>query len=222
MGDTKTEILLATRTALTEHGYGDLTTQKVADELGKSHSLIHYHFETKTDLLVAFVDFYRERVSAILSTFEDWDPGRRLGAILAFLAGNADDPDVRALNLAIYQMEADAYHRPELREALAAYDEMLVGFVEDTVVQGVETGGFADVDPAATARLIVSAIDGALLQQYTLDTDAVETVGFEALPTFVFEELYREPVPDLESLAAELDLEELARRYEEAGGETDG
>lgn len=220
MGDTKREILAATRAALTEHGYGDLTTQKVADELGKSHSLIHYHFETKTDLLVAFVDDYRERVRALLSTFDEWDPGRRLGAVVAFLGGNADDPEVRALNLAVYQMEADAYHRPELRAALSAYDEMLSGYVEDTIAEGIETGAFDAVDPATTARLFVSALDGALLQQYTLDTDAVETVAFEALPEFVFSDLYRESPPDLRALAAELDMEELARRIE--GGETDG
>jgi len=46
----------ATYRALREHGYADLTIQQIADEFEKSKSLIYYHYDTRTELLVAFID----------------------------------------------------------------------------------------------------------------------------------------------------------------------
>jgi AcrR family transcriptional regulator len=102
MTDTRREILEATQRSLIKHGYSALSTEKVADELGRSQSLVHYHYETKDDLLAAFVEFYSERLRGMLSTIEDRAPGERLAAFVALMAGNAAVPEVRSLNLAMY------------------------------------------------------------------------------------------------------------------------
>jgi AcrR family transcriptional regulator len=212
MVDTEVEILQATRRALVDHGYHGLTTQKVADELGRSHSLVHYHFDTKADLLVAFVEFHAEQFEHLLGTIEDHGPGERLARFLALLAGNAEVPQVRSLNLALYELQATAHDDPALGAAFAAYHELLLEFVAGTIEEGVESGTFADDDPRRTAELLVSAVDGAFLQQYTLDVDTVERVAFDGLVTYVLEDLYLDEVPDLDPLADELDATELSDR----------
>ena len=52
--DAQEEIMSATYEALCEHGYAALTVERIASELGKSTAAIHYHYETKDELLVAF------------------------------------------------------------------------------------------------------------------------------------------------------------------------
>jgi AcrR family transcriptional regulator len=215
MADTKLEILEATQRALIEHGYSDLSTEKVADELGRSQSLVHYHYETKDDLLAAFVEFYSERFRGMLSTIEDRAPEERLAAFVALMAGNAAVPEVRSLNLAMYELQADAVRKPVVQEALTGYHETLTDFLVETIEEGISAGVFTDENPRRTADLLLSALDGALLQQYTLDVEAVERVAFDGLTEYVLATLYVGDVPDMRALAAEFDPEELSRRAEQ-------
>jgi len=55
--DPNEEIMRATYRALQEHGYADLTIKRIAEEYGKSTAAIHYHYDTKDDLLAAFLDY---------------------------------------------------------------------------------------------------------------------------------------------------------------------
>ncbi|PSQ42055.1 TetR family transcriptional regulator, partial [Halobacteriales archaeon QS_9_68_42] len=50
--ETRERITNATYRALCDHGYAALTMQDIADECDCSKSLLHYHFDTKEDLLV--------------------------------------------------------------------------------------------------------------------------------------------------------------------------
>lgn len=222
MADTKQEILEATQQALIEHGYSGLSTEKVADELGRSQSLVHYHYETKDDLLAAFVEFYSERFRGMLSTIEDRAPGERLAAFIALMAGNAAVPEVRSLNLAMYELQADAVRKPVVQEALTGYHETLTDFLVETIEEGISAGVFADEDPRRMADLLLSTLDGALLQQYTLDGEAVERVAFDGLAEYVFATLYVGDVPDMRALAAEFDPDELSRRAEQASSDRPG
>lgn len=215
MVDTEVEILLATRRALAAHGHEGVTTQRVADELDASHSLVHYHFETKRDLLVAFVEFHADQFAGLLETIAHHDPGERLARFLALMAGNADVPAVRSLNLAMYELQATAHRDDALRAAFGEYHEMLVGFLADTIEEGVADGTFADDDPRRTAKLLLSAVDGAFLQQYTLAVDTVGEVAFDGLVEYVLADLYEGSVPPLEDFADELDAEELSSRVAE-------
>jgi AcrR family transcriptional regulator len=54
--ETRTRLLEATRQALCKHGYADLTMQAIADESTKSKACLHYHYDTKAELLSALFD----------------------------------------------------------------------------------------------------------------------------------------------------------------------
>lgn len=216
MGDTKVEILEATRTVLAERGFHGLTTERVAAEIGASHSLVHYHFDTKADLVAAFLDYYREEFGRLLDGLADLPPGERLATVLAVMASGAGEESVRDLNLAVYELQAHAARHDAYQESLTDYGEFVEGFFLDCVTEGVEQGVFRDVDPEATAGLLLSALDGAMLSEYTTGGDAVARVAFDAIPEYVLTDLYVEQPPDLRSLAADVDLESM---YGEARSE---
>lgn len=54
--ETSAEIMEATRRALCEHGYADMTMQRIANNSSMTTATIHYHFDTKKELLNAFFD----------------------------------------------------------------------------------------------------------------------------------------------------------------------
>lgn len=219
MGDTKEEILDATRAVLAENGFHGLTTQKIAEELDASHSLVHYHFETKEALIAAFLDRYRREFEGLLEGLAELPPEDRLATFFATMAGYADEPSIRALNLAVYELQAYAARNDAYQEPLIAYGETVEGFVVDCIQEGIETGVFQAVDPEPTAALLLSALDGAMLSQFTTGGDEIEQVAFEALPEYVLGDLYADPVPDLRAIAAEVDLEAMTGDPDEGVGE---
>ncbi len=81
--------MAATYRALCAHGYADLTMQRIADEAGKSKSLLHYHYGTKQELLVAFLDYLFDRFEARVAATEGDAPTSAYGRSSTVL----DEPD---------------------------------------------------------------------------------------------------------------------------------
>ncbi|GAA0475047.1 hypothetical protein GCM10008985_34420 [Halococcus dombrowskii] len=55
--ETIEEIMDATYRALCKHGYAALRMQDIADETTKSKAALHYHYDSKHDLLLSFLDY---------------------------------------------------------------------------------------------------------------------------------------------------------------------
>ena len=84
------ELMAATYRALCAHGYADLTMQRIADEAGKSKSLLHYHYGTKQELLVAFLDYLFDRFEARVAATEGDAPETRLRVLLDKMVPDGD------------------------------------------------------------------------------------------------------------------------------------
>lgn len=183
-------IMDATYDALLEHGFADLTMQDIADEAEKSKSLLHYHYDTKQDLLVEFLEHLIERGEERAHEHAD-DPPRE--HLREFVAGGLVDNDEEdwAFVTAVLELEAQALHDETYREQLARNEAMLRDHIADIVRDGIETGDFRDVDPESTARLILTAIDGARTQRVVLDDDSPELVH-DALVEHVLDPLERD------------------------------
>lgn len=59
---TRLRIIDAARDVLVERGYGDASTRAVAERAGVQLSLVHYHFGSKQQLLLAVLDRENERL----------------------------------------------------------------------------------------------------------------------------------------------------------------
>ena len=168
-GDTSEEIMEATYRALCEHGYAALTMQDIADESDKSTAALHYHYDTKEGLLLAFLDHLYERFTEKYESVEGDDAVERLvGFVDAILCqSNLEDPE--GFQTALLEIRAQAPYDGEYRERLAKFDAFVTDRVESIVVDGVAEGTIrADVDPGDTAAFAATFIDGVNTRRTTI------------------------------------------------------
>ena len=187
--DPREEIMEATYSALGEHGYADLTMQHIADHLGKSTSLLHYHFDTKEDLLVAFIDHIISKFREEHLPPDDLPPEERLREFLDLWVFDPDEQERAAMHLALLELRSRGPFNEAYREQLVRSDELLRGTIEEILRDGVESGAFESVDPEPTARMIAAALDGARTRQITLDDPAYTPTVRDELADRLVEQL---------------------------------
>lgn len=170
--ETRARIMRATRQALCEHGNAGLTIQRIADESSLSTAAIHYHFDTKEELLDAFLNHLLDAFEAELAS-EATDPRERLRTFLETVFPDRDADD--RLAVALIEIKAQAPYHEAYRERLTEMDRRMRAVVADAVRDGVTDGRFDDVDPEAVARFVVTAINGAHVRDVALDEDPRRT-----------------------------------------------
>ena len=189
VSDTPEAIMEATYRALCRHGYADLTMQDIADESDKSKASLHYHFDTKEDLLLAFLDHLYD---SFTEEFETTDGAHAVDRLVTFvdeiLCHSDDDDDgvsetttgpdddevtFEDFQTALLEIKAQGPYVEAYREQLARVDAFVRGRVRDIVVQGIEDGHIrADVDPDDTADFVATLVDGVNTRRVAIgDTD---------------------------------------------------
>ncbi|AUX10303.1 TetR family transcriptional regulator [Halalkaliarchaeum desulfuricum] len=203
---TDEEILEAVDRALRKHGYAKLTMQDIADESSKSKSLLHYHFDTKEDLLVAFLDDLLDSYEQRLECRSTDPPGERLMEFLARFVFAPGDEDREAFHLALLEMRSQGAFNDRIRERLVRSDRLLRTTVIDILEDGIEEGVFEPVDPERTAALLVATLDGARTRQITLgeENDSYTRTVVEELLERVIEPILTEEA-DLPTIEETLD-----------------
>jgi len=178
--DTRTAIMEATYEAVCEHGYADLTMQDIADEFDKTKAVLHYHYDTKEELLVAFLDYLLDRFLETVEAETGDDPEERLVALVdALLLGAHADrsaADHWEFHTALLEIRAQASRNDAFREQLTTNYRFVADTVAAVVEDGVERGAFRTVNPDRTATWLLATINGARLHQVTLDVDVAEDV----------------------------------------------
>lgn len=189
--DTRQAIMTATYRALCEHGYANLTMKDIAAEFDKSKSLLHYHYDTKEDLLVAFLDHIIGWMGDHLARSETEAPLERLREFVdKFVIEPGDGPDGFAL--AMLELRLQAVHNDVFREKLAEHYAENVATVAAIVEDGIDEGVFAEVDSDGTAETIYTAMEGARMYQVTLgDSEATRSMQ-DAIEEFVVSDLLAE------------------------------
>ncbi|QLH79658.1 TetR family transcriptional regulator [Halosimplex rubrum] len=172
--EPETEIMRATYRALREHGYADLTIKRIAAEYGKSTAAVHYHYDTKDELLVAFLDYLLERFVDTIRDVETTDPHQRLDLLLDELIFAPEEH--RDLAIAMLEMRAQAPYKPDFRERFRGNDEYTRYMIKAVINHGIDEGEFDDVDADHVTRGLMTIVDGARTRAVVLDdTDALET-----------------------------------------------
>ena len=171
--ETRAEILEATNRALCEHGYAGLTVQRIADEASVTSAAIHYHFDTKEELLNAFLDDLIGRFESELSC-ESADPRTRLNTVLDAVF-SPKNPGADGFPVAVMELKAQAPYHELFRERFLDFDGVMREVVADIVRDGVDGGGFDETDPEKIARLITTMSNGAHARVVALDEHPAET-----------------------------------------------
>lgn len=163
----------ATYRALREHGYADLTIKRIADEYGKSTAAIHYYYDTKEDLLVAFLDFLLERFVDSIHEVETTDPEQRLNLLLDELL--VAPRENRDLSVALLEMRSQAPYKEAFSERFQQNDEYIRYMIKAVINHGIDEGVFEDVDAEHVTRALMTIVDGARTRSVVLGEGELET-----------------------------------------------
>lgn len=167
------DIMCATYRALCRHGYADLTMQDIADEWAKSKAALHYHYDTKRGLLLAFLDHLFESYTERVADPAEGTPRERLDGLVAAALDPPRADATRELRTALFEVKAQAPHDGAFRERLERFDRYLQAEIRGVVGAGVESGAFrADVDPDEVATLLVTLVNGAHSRRVVIGDDA--------------------------------------------------
>lgn len=170
--------MAAVRDALREHGAVDVTMADIAAEADRSTAALHYHYDTKRELLATFLEHLRGRIGDRLEELATAPPPERLHTLVERLL-DAPDPEEERLFAALAALRAEAAHVEAYRTELRATERRLREFVVAALEAGVAEGSLTCEDPEATARLLLAATRGARECRVLLD-DPAETAAVRA------------------------------------------
>ncbi|MFB6141054.1 MAG: TetR/AcrR family transcriptional regulator [Halosimplex sp.] len=176
---TREAIMKATYHALCEHGYADLTIQRIGDEFEKSKSLLYHHYDSKDDLLLDFLDFMLERFEDRLPYPQGESVTEHLDAILdrVLVAPSAEESGDFAQ--AMVELRAQASHDAEFRDHFTRSDQFFRKQIARIIREGTEQGVFREVDSRQTAATIHAIVVGTMTQRVTTDDDRTDLIRAE-------------------------------------------
>ncbi|MBO4248916.1 TetR family transcriptional regulator (plasmid) [Halomicrobium sp. IBSBa] len=163
----KRDIMEATHRAVREHGYSDLTIQRIADEFGRSKALLYYHYDGRDDLLIDFLDYI---LGGFLANLPEGGtaPREELDALVDRLLPTTVDEEPHRLMLAMFELRMNAPHDDAVREQYVEVEAQLRDILEDILRRGIEANDFVDVDVDAEAEALLSLLVGTRARRLTV------------------------------------------------------
>lgn len=172
MDETQTALMRATYETLCKHGYSDITIQRIGDEFPKSKSLIYQHYNSKDELLVAFLETMIDHFETEIPVEETTDALNQLQTLLDHLLAPSLETERYEFTSAMTELRAQAPHNEAYRDQFTKSDQLVHEHIADILELGIEQGTFRAVDPDRTAELLQTTIDGAMLRRTTTDGTA--------------------------------------------------
>lgn len=169
--DTREAIMKATYQALLDHGYADLTIQRIGDEFEKSKSLLYHHYDSKDALLVDFLAFMLRRMEERIPIDETAAADDQLRTGLGYVFEELLAGEDEEFNAAMIELRAQAAHDDRYREQFTDNDRVIHDRIVDIVEVGVEEGVFREVDPDRVAAFLTTTITGAMVRGATTAAD---------------------------------------------------
>ncbi|MBO4247598.1 TetR/AcrR family transcriptional regulator [Halomicrobium sp. IBSBa] len=187
---TDDDIMEATFAALCKHGYADLTMQSIADEFEKSKSLLHYHYDSKEDLIVSFMEHLLENFLREFDEDSEADPMEQLLRMTEIVVEGDDSEGPDDVHMALLGLRAQAPYDEALRAQQVHNDRHIRDLIADIVREGIEQGQFRDdVDPERFAAVFRSAIEGAQSHDVILGEDAPTETALAGIEEYLLERL---------------------------------
>ena len=174
---TREEILRATYLALCEHGYADLTVQRIGDRFDKSVSLLYQHYDGKDGMLLAFLsEMLAEFERSVAAAPDEGDPRAHLDAILDRALASDPPAEARRFEAAMVELRAQGATDERYREQFTRHDRFFRDHLAAIVRAGVDEGAFRDVDPDRVAAFVFTVMEGARGRRATASVSDVAVV----------------------------------------------
>jgi len=157
------EIEDAASTLFRERGYSGTSVRDIARAVDIQGASLYAHVSSKQDVLWSIVERMAARFEAAADLVEAADPGAvvfgpgvQLISLVRAHVGVLTD-DIERAGVFVHEWRA---LDPGRREAMARRRDAYEARFRATIMIGIETGAFADVDPALTATYILTALNG--------------------------------------------------------------
>lgn len=188
------ELAVAFGRLLAERGYAGATIAELARATGLRQGLVHYHFESKQEILLALLEHLARGLEARVAarTTTNSTPREALLAYIDAHVALGDDADPSAV-AAWVTLGVEAVRQPEVREAYARAVDAELSRLEALVAATLADHAPcpADLDARALAAGIYATIQGAYHLASTVP--ARVPVGFAAA---VLRQWLGEPTPE--------------------------
>ena len=154
---TRDALLDATRRVISRSGFAATTVGEITREAGASLGLLHYHFESKDEVVAeAFAQAAREDLAELRAiSLRHEDPADRLAAFL----DQSEWSDTESWRLWV-DAWGESVHTPLVRDTLGRFDVGWRAVLAELIDDGVRRGRWECADPQDTAARLVAVIDG--------------------------------------------------------------
>jgi AcrR family transcriptional regulator len=159
--DTRERILAAAVRRIASEGIDGVRIARIAMDAGVSASLVHYHFDTREDLLGQALDHSYERAGANRTEIDqipDATHAQRLAAIVEQCIPTT--PELQQDWLLWMELWLRAVRHPELAPVAEGLYARLHEWFADEVVAGIAAGEFAPCDADGLADRTIALLDG--------------------------------------------------------------
>lgn len=197
--ETEEQIMKAVYEALQKHGYANLTMQKIADETNKCKSTLHYHYNTRNELLTAFLEYILEKFKEKIE-IQNQNPEEKLNLIIdRLIYGNSEENKEKHLTFHrdLLELRSQTPYNKEFKKQITENEKYLHQEITKTIKKGIKKGTFKkENNPEQIASLILATIDGARIQQITTNEEQKLDQTRRALNTIIKKTLIKNNKPN--------------------------
>lgn len=169
MRDTRAELLAEAELLIRRRGYSGFSYADLAQGVGIRKASIHHHFPAKTDLALALLGMFDARYDTLMAEIVRSHPGG-LDRVRAYARLYLEGVE-KGLGCLCAAFAAELESLPDgLRTGLSRFFAKHVAWLGGVLAEGMRDGTIRpDINPASQARVIVAALEGALMMERLLD-----------------------------------------------------
>ena len=167
--DTYEKILAAARRLFAQQGYTATSMRQVAETAGIGKATIYHHFSNKQAIVMALLGNNLTRMTGALEHVRaESDPRRR---IQVATLGSVDFLFETADIMQIARREIPGA-RDQMQSGFAKFFQEYMALLSESIRLGTQQGIFRPVDPVASARVLMTMIQGTFAMAYLINERA--------------------------------------------------
>ena len=189
--ESEERIMEATHRALLRYGYAQLSISRIASELDQSKASLYYHYDSKEDLLLSFLEYVTDQLESNIYADNNESPSQELERFIETLLPLRLDDDESQLRAAMVELRSQAVMDEKFRKQFTEIDDRIVDHLERIINKGIDEGEFRNVDATRIAEQIFATVNGVMYNRATTDRENAPAAVRVSLSSYINKELIK-------------------------------